>query len=95
MKPIDLQSLKLPYIGDLDLYRAVCSCVYRLNRGDSFKSAVKGAAEKYGVPMAGIERIVRDALPKNYFHKRQRESIKRPPMVAKLEAINRNHMASL
>jgi|GEM_PF-6955083 len=66
MKPIDLQSLKLPYIGDLGLYRAVCSCVYRLNRGDSLKSAVKGAAEKYGVPM-----------------------------VAKLEAINRNHMASL
>lgn len=91
---IDLDKLDLPHL-DKDVYSAVCSAIWHLNAGAPLSSAVRKASDKYGVPMARIERIIREALPANFFHKRQRASVKQHPSVKIANDGMMRHMRSL
>ncbi|KPZ61363.1 hypothetical protein [Pseudoalteromonas sp. P1-7a] len=82
---------KLPYIKDLQLYKAVGMTLYLIiDKNRTLKFALSSASTKHNFkPKKRIEDLVRIALPDDFFDKRQRANA---PKEKREEAAIRHQM---
>lgn len=96
----------LPYIKDVQLYKAVGMTLYLIIDVErSLKLALSSSSKKHNVkPVKRIEDLVRIALPDNFFEKRQRanapkekreEATVRHKALREMEALAESHLKDL